>query len=72
MKRIKTCDYCHKEIEYDMVSCYAETTYLLKVPGFQAGDGWLEGIKPVMRQKNIGYGGFALICAECEKEDEKR
>jgi len=65
----KRCDYCHKTIKYDTVSIYAETTYLLKVPGFQAGDGWIKGVKPVMRQKNIGYGRFAIICKECEKGD---
>lgn len=67
MRKTKTCDYCHQEIKYELVSTYVETTYLLKVPGFQAGEGWVEGVKPVARHKNTGYGRFAIICTECEK-----
>lgn len=64
------CDYCKKAIEYDTVSCYAETTYLKRIPNYEAGDGWVKGVKPVARQRDVGYGKFAIVCSDCDRVEK--
>ena len=73
MSYIIRCDKCGKEKKYTVVSTYeAVKEYLMQAAPHYKEKGLQKGWKLVAEEVDVGYGRYAVVCAECLKKLKKK